>query len=118
MCENCHEIHPAGANARNARATEASGTETNASGNMARCVIKPGITVYCIYNDSGIILTGSSRNNTDCINKLPIVMCAVGHYLRHSSWDPIRVPDASTQVIKRSNVAPIDWNLPSGMNIE
>jgi hypothetical protein len=80
MCENCHEIHPARANARNARATDASDTEKNASGNMAGCVIKPGnhivkclgfigITKCSIYNGSGIILTGGSRNNTAGINK-------------------------------------------------
>jgi hypothetical protein len=73
MCENLHEMHPAGA-------TEASGTETNASGSMAGCVIKSGnhivkwlgfagITKCCKYNASGIILTGGSRNNTAGINK-------------------------------------------------
>jgi len=75
-------MHPSRTNARNARATEAGGTETNASGKIAVCFIKPGnymekslgfsgITKCCIRvcNGSGIVLTGGSRNNTTGINK-------------------------------------------------
>jgi hypothetical protein len=119
-------MHPAGANARNARDTEVSGTETNASGNMAGCVIKPGqivkclgfvgVTVYCVYNGSGIILTGRSRNNTAGINKT--FNCNVCSGTLSLDIVAYGVPYASMQVIKHSNVASIDWNLLSGMNIK
>jgi hypothetical protein len=37
--------------------------------NMEKCLGFAGITKCCIYNGPGIILTGSSKNNTTGINK-------------------------------------------------
>lgn len=96
---------------------EANGTETNASGNMAGCVMKQGnhmtnaldllvlqsaVYVMALKSYSHVVQGIALMAST----KFSIIMCAVGHDLRHNILRGHKCFHSG------SNAASLDWHLP------
>jgi hypothetical protein len=83
---------------------------------MAGCVIKPGNHIVKCLRYAGILQSAVNIMGLVCgisllaSIKLPIVMCEWDIILGIAAYG---ATNASTQVIDHSNVASMDWDLPT-----